>query len=292
MAETTSKPELSVVLPALNEQNAIEGLLVRLKKALEGRSHEILVVDDGSVDQTAEIANRHGARVIHHPYRKGNGAAVKRGIREAVGSVILLMDADGQHPPEEIPRLLEEMKTHDMAVGARSRGSGQQAHRWAANRFFSMLASYLAGERIPDLTSGFRAIRAEIAKRYVDLLPNTFSYPSTLTVTLARAGYTIEHVPIVTDPSQSRSKIRPPADGLRFLFILLKVGVGLAPFRVFFPLSLLLFLLGLGWYAYTFATYNRFTNMSALLLCTSVIIFMLGLVAEQIAQLRRERRDE
>jgi hypothetical protein len=202
------------------------------------------------------------------------------------------MDADGQHNPEDIPHLIKEMENHDMVVGARSKGTGQKPHRWAANRLFSGIASYLASERIPDLTSGFRAIRAEVAKRYVDLLPNTFSYPSTLTVTLARAGYVIEHVPIVAGKPAGRSKIRPASDGLRFLFILLKVGVGLAPFRVFFPVSLLLFLSGLGWYVYTLVTAGRFTNMSALLLCTAVIIFMLGLMAEQIAQLRRERRDE
>ena len=283
---------MTVVIPALDESSAIAALLDEIVQVLEGKSFELLVIDDGSRDETAKIATDHGARVIKHAYRKGNGAAIKRGIREAQGEIILMMDADGQHPPSEIPRLLEALTDHDMAVGARAKGSGQKAHRWAANRFFSLLASYLAAERIPDLTSGFRAIRAVVAKRYVDLLPNTFSYPSTLTVTLARAGYTIAHVPIVAGQSKSGSKIRPPTDGARFILILLKVGVGLSPFRVFFPLSLLLLLLGLGWYAYTFIQYNRFTNMSLLLLCTAVIIFMLGLVAEQIAQLRRERRDE
>ena len=292
MVEQFSGPDLTVVLPAHNEEAALDDVLSRLKKVLADRTYEILLVDDGSEDRTAEIGEKHSVRVVRHAIRKGNGAAVKRGIREARGETIVLMDADGQHNPEDIPRLLKEMENHDMVVGARTKGTGQKPHRWAANRLFSAIASYLASERIPDLTSGFRAIRAEVAKRYVDLLPNTFSYPSTLTVTLARAGYVIEHVPIVAGQPAGRSKIRPASDGLRFLFILLKVGVGLAPFRVFFPLSLLLFLAGLGWYVYTFVTAGRFTNMSALLLCTSIIIFMMGLVAEQIAQLRRERRDE
>jgi glycosyltransferase involved in cell wall biosynthesis len=292
MAEQLTGPDVTVVLPAHNEEAALDGVLSRLKKALADRTYEIVLVDDGSQDKTAEIGERHAVRVIRHAIRKGNGAAVKRGIREARGKNIVLMDADGQHNPEDIPRLLQSLQTHDMVVGARTKGTGQKPHRWAANRLFSLLASYLASQRIPDLTSGFRAIRAQVAKRYVDLLPNTFSYPSTLTVTLARAGYVIDHVPIVAGQPAGRSKIRPASDGLRFLLILLKVGVGLAPFRVFFPLSLLLFLLGLGWYVYTLITAGRFTNMSALLLCTSVIIFMMGLVAEQIAQLRRERRDE
>ncbi len=292
MAEQSTNPQLSIILPALNEETALEDLLIRIKETLAESSYEILVIDDGSEDGTGEIGRRHGARVLRHAYRKGNGAAVKRGIREAKGDAILLMDADGQHDPKDIPRLLEALKEHDMAVGARAKGTRQRAHRWAANRLFSMLASYLAAEPIADLTSGFRVIRAPIAKRYVGLLPNTFSYPSTLTVTLARAGYTIAHVPIIAGKAKSRSKIRLSSDGLRFLLILAKIGVGLAPFRVFLPISLLFFFLGMGWYGYTFFRSHTFTNMSLLLFCTAVIVFMLGLVAEQIAQLRRERRDE
>jgi len=291
MEAPPSEVEVTVLLPALDEAVNLPALLPRLQAALAGVSHELLVVDDGSHDGTGELARAHGARVLRHPYAKGNGAAVKRGIREARGRLLVLMDADGQHRPEDIPRLLTALEEHDMAVGARTRGGDQQAHRWAANRVFSALASYLAGERIPDLTSGFRALPSALARRYVDLLPNTFSYPSTLTVTLARSGYTLAHVPITVERRGGRSKIRLLPDGLRFLFILLKVGVGLAPFRVFLPLSLALFLSGLGWYAYTFWSAHRFTNMSLLLLCTAVIIFMMGLVAEQIAQLRRERRE-
>ncbi len=284
-------PEVTILLPALDEAVNLPALLPRIQAALADTPHELLVVDDGSRDGTGDLARSHGARVLRHPYAKGNGAAVKRGIREARGRLLVMMDADGQHRPEDIPRLLAALGEHDMAVGARARSGDQRAHRWAANRVFSLLASYLAGERIPDLTSGFRALPTALARRYVDLLPNTFSYPSTLTVTLARSGYTIAHVPIAVERRGGRSKIRLLPDGLRFLFILLKVGVGLAPFRVFLPLSLALLGCGLGWYAYTFWTTHRFTNMSMLLLCTAVIIFMMGLVAEQIAQLRRERRE-
>ncbi|NMB74669.1 MAG: glycosyltransferase family 2 protein [Myxococcales bacterium] len=290
--EETRKPLVSVVLPAHDEAPSLTALLPAIEKALSGQTHEILLVDDGSTDDTAALAGRLGARVLRQPYRKGNGAAVKRGIREAQGEIVLLMDADGQHDPADIPRLLEAVKTHDMAVGARARGSAQAPHRFVANRLFSLFASYLAGERIPDLTSGFRAVRAPLAKRFVELLPNTFSYPSTLTLLLARCGFTIAHVPILAHARAGKSKIRPLADGLRFLQILLKVGVSVAPFRVFLPVSLIFFLLGLGWYVYRYATEQRFTNMSVFLLCTAVIVFMMGLLAEGIAQLRRERRDE
>ena len=289
MSQTNESVRVSVVIPALNEAPALVDLLPEIKRVLSNESFEILLVDDGSSDSTGQVAADNGVRVIRHAYAKGNGAAIKRGIREAAGEVIVLMDADGQHKPADLPRLLEALETNDMAVGARAKGSDQQVHRWAANRLFSLMASYLAGERIPDLTSGFRALRADLAKRYVDLLPNTFSYPSTLTVTLARSGYTIAHVPIVAAKRSGQSKIRPLRDGLRFLFILLKVGVGLTPFRIFLPLSLVFFGLGLGWYLHTYLCYQRFTHMSAVLLSTAVIIFMMGLVADQIASLRRER---
>jgi glycosyltransferase involved in cell wall biosynthesis len=292
MEEKDPGIEVSVILPALNEAESLKELLPRIAGALKDRKYEILVVDDGSSDGTGEAAAQAGARVLSNPYRKGNGAAVKRGIREARGKILVLMDADGQHQPEDLPKLLAALPEHDMAVGARTKGSGQQPHRWAANRLFSLFASYLAGERIPDLTSGFRAIKAPLARRYVEMLPNTFSYPSTLTITLAKTGYTIAHLPIVTRPRLGRSKIRPLSDGLRFLQILMKVGVSLSPFRLFFPVSLLFLLCGLGWYAYNYLVHNRFTNMSVFLLCTAVILFMMGLVAEGIAQLRRERRDE
>jgi glycosyltransferase involved in cell wall biosynthesis len=292
MAEEGARPEVTVILPALNEADSLGELLPGIVAALGETSHEILLVDDGSEDKTAQLGREHGARVISHPARKGNGAAVKRGIREARGARVVLMDADGQHDPADIPRLLEALTTADMAVGARAKGTAQKPHRWAANRIFSWLASYLAAERVPDLTSGFRAIRAEVARRYVELLPNTFSYPSTLTVVLARSGYSVVHLPIIAGQRQGVSKIRPASDGMRFLLILMKVGVGFAPFRLFFPLSLVLALLGVGWYVYTYLAYGRFTNMSVMLLCTAVIIFMMGLLAEQVAQLRRERRDE
>jgi len=287
-----SSPEISVVLPAHNEEEAIAEVIAGVKKALDGRSFEILVVDDGSEDGTAEAARKAGARVVSHAYRKGNGAAIKKGIRESRGRLLVLMDADGQHPPEFLPQLVQPLERFDMVIGCRT-GSGQQRwHRRMANWVFSFLASYLVGEKIVDLTSGFRALPRELALRYVELLPNTFSYPSTLTMVLSRSGYTLGQVPIDFRPPASRSKIKPLRDGLRFLFILIKIGVGFAPGRVFIPLSLALFFLGCGWYLHTYLESRRFTNMSLLLFCTAVIIFMLGLVAEQIAALRRERREK
>lgn len=285
-------PEITVVIPAHDESESITAVVEEVRRVLEGRSLEVLVVDDGSSDKTGELAASAGARVFRHPYCKGNGAAIKRGIREARGELLVFFDGDGQHPPEYIPALLEQLDHYDLVVAARTTESRQRWHRRLANWFFSRLASYLTGERVADLTSGFRALRRELARRYVDLLPNGFSYPSTLTVVLSRAGYTVRHLPVTCRPAARPSKIRPLRDGLRFLFILLRIGVGFAPARVFFPISLLLFLLGAGWYSYTFITARRFTNMSLLLFCTSIIVFMLGMVAEQIAALRRQRREE
>lgn len=292
MSEASQRPRVTVVIPARDEQDTIVAVIRGVQQTLGDRPHEILVIDDGSSDETGRRARQAGARVLRHPYSKGNGAAIKRGIREARGEVVLFCDADGQHPPESIPELLKGLDDYDMVVAARTAASRQSLSRRLANWVFSRLASYLAGERVDDLTSGFRTLRRELARRYVDLLPNGFSYPSTLTVVLARAGYTVSHLPVTCRPAPRPSKIKPLRDGLRFLLILLRIGVGFAPARVFLPLAGLLFLLGAGWYGYTFATARRFTNMSLLLFCTAVIVFMLGLVAEQIAALRRQRRDE
>ncbi len=288
----SAAPEISVIIPAHNEQETVADVIEKVGKALSGRDFEILVIDDGSADGTAERAERAGARVVSHPYPKGNGAAIKRGIREARGRRLVMLDADGQHPPESIPELLQHAERYDMVVASRTPASRQRLHRRVANWFFSRVASYIAAEPVADLTSGFRTLPRELALRYVDLLPNGFSYPSTLTVVLARAGYTILHHPVTCNPAPRPSNIRPLRDGLRFLLILLRVGVGFAPARIFLPLAGFLFLLGCGWYGYTYAVSRRFTNMSLLLFCTAVIIFMLGLVAEQIAALRRQRRED
>lgn len=287
---TDGSPLLSIVIPAYNEEAAIGNTLMHIHE-LSLPACEVLVIDDGSTDGTARVAGAAGARVISHPYNIGNGAAVKTGIRAAAGRVLVFLDGDGQHDPRDIPRLLQHISRYHMVVGARRRGSQTRIHRDLANFVYNRLASLIANFQIEDLTSGFRVMRRRDALRFCDMLPNTFSYPTTSTLAFLRSGRAVKYVPINTKYRIGKSKIRLIHDGFEFLMIILKIAMSFSPLRVFVPLSSFLFFLGIGRYAYTYLLEGRFTNMSHLLINSSVIVFMLGLVAEQIASLRLERGD-
>ena len=282
--------QLSIVLPAKNEAAAIGATVEKihaqlLQMQIVGEI-EVLVVNDGSTDNTAAVAQAAGARVVHHPYSKGNGAAIKTGARAASGEVIVFMDADGQHDPADIPRLLDKLaQGYDMVVGARQRGSQASVGRGLANRFYNWFASYMTGHKIEDLTSGFRAVRADKFREFLYLLPNGFSYPTTSTMAFFRAGYSVAYVPIHAAKRIGKSHIRLLRDGTRFLLIIFKIGTLFSPMKIFAPVALLMFFLASGWYGWTFITMHKFTNMSALLYTGSVITFMMGLISEQITAL-------
>ena len=280
--------ELSIIMPVFNEANTLPALIGKIQ-ALKLPQSEIIVVDDGSTDGSAEAAMSAGASVVCHPYNIGNGAAVKSGIRAARGKAILLMDGDGQHRPEDIPKLLAQAAGYHMVVGARAKGSKMRFHRYAANLLYNLLASYVTKFKVQDLTSGFRLLSRREALRFIDLLPNTFSYPTTLTLAFLRSGFTVKYVPIQTLYRAGQSKISLVTDGIRFLLIITKIATLFSPFRVFLPVSVFFFLAGISNYLYTYVTQGRFTNMSVFMLTTAVIVFMLGLVSEQIALLRMER---
>jgi glycosyltransferase involved in cell wall biosynthesis len=279
--------KISVIIPVYNEAQAIGEVVRSIRNHVPDA--EILVVDDGSTDDSGKVAREAGAYVWSHPYNIGNGAAVKTGIRLASGDKIVLMDGDGQHDPADIPRLVEASEKYDLVVGARDLGGHANHFRFTANQVYNLIARYATQFPIKDLTSGFRVIDRDTVISYLYLLPNSFSYPTTLTLAYLRSGRTVCYLPIQAKKRWGKSKIKLFRDGVRFLLILVKIITLFSPFRVFLPVSLIFFLLGLMNYALTFLAYGRFTNMSALLLITSVIVFMIGLVSEQITQLRYDR---
>jgi glycosyltransferase involved in cell wall biosynthesis len=281
--------QVTIVLPARNEAATVGNLL----EAIGGMypEAEVLLVDDGSTDSTADIARRAGARVIRQPYRKGNGAAVKRGAVEAKGDTLVFLDADGQHDPADISKLLYKMSEgYDMVVAARS-GLGDQASiaRWGANSFYNRLASWMVGNRIDDLTSGFRAVHRRKFLSFLYLLPNGFSYPTTSTMAFFRAGYSVGFVRSSFRKREGgEGHISVLRDGLRFLLIIFKIGTLYSPLKVYFPASVLTAGMGLLNYIATALSSSswRFTNMTALLVSTGLVIFMLGLISEQLTNLQ------
>jgi glycosyltransferase involved in cell wall biosynthesis len=285
--EDKKRIAVTILMPANNEELSI-GTTIRKVRDLYP-DFEILVIDDGSTDSTLQAAIDAGANVWPHPYNIGNGAAIKSGIRIARGEWIVMMDADGQHSPEEIEGLLKYRDTYDMVVGSRTKGSETFFHRDIANLIYNWFASYVTKFKVEDLTSGFRLVRASTVRQFISLLPNTFSYPTTLTMAYLRSGRSVKYIPITTKFRLGKSKIRLFQDGTRFFLIITKVATLFSPLRVFLPVSVFLFILALCYYLYTFITAGRFTNMSALLFNTSIIIFMIGLVAEQITQMRYDR---
>ena len=279
-----SPSSTSVVIPAYNEARSVGQVVRALADAATW--HEILVVDDGSDDGTAEQAREAGARVLRHPYNKGNGAAVKTGIRAASGEFIVILDADGQHRGALAPRLVERLGEYDLVVGARPDSTQATLGRRLGNRLLSGLASYLAGRRIDDLTTGFRAARRAYLLEFLHLLPNGFSTPTTTTLAFIRAGYNVAFETAEADPRVGRSKIRFARDGFKFFLILLRVITIFSPLRIFVPISLIFLTLGLGYAVYTIVTEVHVTNSSVLLIVLGVIVFLLGLVSEQVSALR------
>jgi glycosyltransferase involved in cell wall biosynthesis len=279
---------LSIVIPAKNESGAIGAVVANAREQYPDA--EIIVVNDGSDDNTAEAASEAGAKVVSHPESLGNGAAVKSGARAATGDIIAFMDGDGQHTASELAPLIKRLdEGYEMAIGARDTGSHANLGRLFANGLYNGIASLMSGRKIFDLTSGFRVARAEKFKQFLYLLPNGFSYPTTITMAFLRSGYSIRFEPISAAKRVGKSHIRPIRDGIRFLIIIFKIATLYSPLKVFLPASGLFFLTGAGYYAFTFMTAGRFTNMSMLLFSASVIIFLIGLISEQITSLTYSR---
>ena len=284
-----SNMKVSVIIPVYNEEKTIEDLVVRTKSLYP--DYEVLVVNDGSQDGTAVEAQKAGAQVYSHPYNIGNGAAIKSGIRVASGDILVLMDGDGQHNPEDIAKLIAYFPDYDMVVGARSSIDQASLGRALGNKVYNWFASYVAKFSIKDLTSGFRVVKSKVARNFLYLLPNTYSYPTTLTLGTLRSGMSVKYVPIKINKREAgKSNIKMIQDGVRFFMIITRICTLYSPMRVFLPVSFVMFLLGLINYLYTFIMRSRFTNMSVFLFVTAIIIFMMSLISEQICQMRFERR--
>lgn len=281
---------VSIILPAKDEASNLRALLPEIRHLYPDA--EVIVVDDGSTDDTEEICAEFGARRVAHPYSMGNGAAVKTGARHATGDILVFMDADGQHDPGVIGSLIEKLELgYDMAVGARSWNTHASLGRRLANYTYNRMASYMTGRRIDDLTSGFRAARARHFRRFLYLFPNGFSYPTTCTMAFFRSGLPVAYIPIKARQRGGRSHVRIIEDGLRFVVIIIKIGALFSPMRLFLPVSLLLFATGASYYAYTYTLFNRFTNMSALVLLSALMILLIGVLAELVSALHYKDAD-
>ena len=288
-ANVANPASTSIVIPAYNEAASVDSLVRELAAA--GSWHEIIVVDDGSTDDTAERARTAGAKVVRHPYNKGNGAAVKTGIRQASGEFVLIIDGDGQHRPGDAPRLVSKLDAYELVVGARSTVTQATLGRRMGNRLLNLLASYLTQRQIPDLTSGFRTARRGHFLEFFHLLPNGFSTPTTTTLAFIKAGYSIAFEPTEARARLGTSKIKLASDGFKFFLILLRVITIFSPLRIFVPLSAASLALGSGYGLWGVATDSRIPNGAVLLIVLGVLVFLIGLVSDQISTLRFEGRD-
>jgi len=285
-----SNNTISIIIPVFNEADTIGDLVLQIRSLYP--DGEVIVINDGSSDDSAAVASNAGAFVYSHPYNIGNGAAIKSGIRIASGDILVFIDGDSQHDPEDIGKMLGYFPDYDMVVGTRSMGGQASFGRAIGNKAYNWLASYVAKFKIQDLTSGLRAVKTNMARKFVYLLPNTYSYPTTLTLCILRDGRSLKYIPIKAGLRKSgKSNINLIKDGVRFFMIIVKICTLYSPFRIFLPVSFLTFLVGFCYYMYTYFTWGRFTNMSALLFTTSIIIFMMGLVSEQICQLNYEKSE-
>ncbi len=287
---------VTLVLPAYNEEKAISSSLKKITGFMKQNfsDYEIIVVNDASTDRTAEIVSGFDdVIIVTHPYNKGNGSAVRTGIRNAKKEFVVMMDADGQHSIKDILKITEYLGVYDCVIGARTESSHGSFHRNMANRFYNSLATYVTNIKIEDLTSGYRGFRTSVIKKFLYMFPNGFSYPTTSTLAVIKAGYNLKYCPIIAKKRIGKSKIKILRDGFRFILIIIKIAILFSPLKVFLPVSLGFVTAGLAHMFYKIVLLGlRYTQFSIFLISVGVIIFLIGLLSEQIATLRYDKVEE
>ena len=282
----TNKPDVTIIIPAHNEEEGITDVINGVKGLNTG--YEIIVVDDGSTDNTYKLASETGVKVIRHPYNKGYGAALKTGIRNAETDIVLFMDADMQHKPSDIQKLIQYIGNYDMVVGARTKKSKISLLRRPGKKVLGITANYLAGMKIPDLNSGFRALKKSVAMEFMHILPNTFSFSTTITLALINSGYSVKYVPIEAPERVGTSKIKPFRDGFNFIMLIIRTIVLFNPLKVFLPISIILFFMGFSYLSYELVLHLNVPDSAILLIVSGILIFFFGILADQISSMRRE----
>jgi glycosyltransferase involved in cell wall biosynthesis len=280
-------PVLSIVIPVYNEEKAIGEVLDKLITQRQEKNWEILVVDDGSNDQTARIILNYPVRLIRHHGNRGYGAALKSGIRHSTSDFIVIMDGDGQHNPQDIRRLLREVENSDLVAGARQKKSHSPLWRMPGKWFLSLLANYLMRQRIPDLNCGFRIYRREILMPYLPICPDGFSFSMTSLFAFLSDNYRVTYIPIETGNRKGRSSVTL-FTGFETILLILRIITLFNPLRIFIPISAGCILFGGSLFFIYYFFHDRGSVSALVLLLIGVQFFFFGLVSDQLARFRRE----
>lgn len=285
------KHSTSIIIPAYNEELAIDSTLQQLVELKIHETYEIIVVDDGSEDQTAAIVKTYPVTLKKHHVNKGYGAALKTGIRRAHGDVVILMDSDGQHHPKYIPEILELMQDYDMVIGERSNTSFQVKRRKAGKRMIRRVGEYLVEQKLPDYNSGFRGFYKKDIEGMLHLMPNGFSFSTTSTLAYLKEGYNLGTFPIEVEARIGRkSNVKMVKDGSKTLLLLFRIIMLFNPLKVFFPASVISFVIGVGFGIMGFIFYDRFSNGAVVLTMMGMFLFFIGLMADQVSILNRRKQ--
>lgn len=280
---------ISIIIPAYNEEAGIQGTL---KSLIDNKFHElyeVIIIDDGSTDKTAELVRQYPVRLIQHNVNKGYGAALKTGIRKAQGDIVIIMDSDGQHDPKYVEQLSEMIGNYDMVIGTRSAASFQVKNRQLGKKLIRIVGEYLVEQKLPDYNSGFRAFHKKTIERMLHIMPNGFSFSTTSTLAYLKEGFTIGTFPIdVRAREGRRSNVKFFKDGGKTIMLIIRIIMLFNPLKIFLPVSLLLTSIGAVFGVYGFIMFSRFSNGAILLAFTGILLFFIGLIADQIAILNRK----